>query len=558
MGDLAAGWRECETPSGVKYYYNSSKNECRWVRPVDKEGDGAEDDDQVQDVTERMLSAKKRKLESEMVDVSGSAAVEDLCSERVALQSRLSCKDAILDPGVKVWMRDWIRRDGSADRDVDHLIEMLSSGYEGYGEYVGMLVRWLDMLGNCGEKAVEDHFKTLVLAQFNAVKFEGEMSTHKDTPPKWLVGMLSNPVWRGLLINLAEKQQERRETSPLLDFAVKAICKAGHHAEVAAVLNTASYFAVFRRTFTDTLYGILDFEGDNERNPADLSKLEEKFRDLCCFSQYTYLFAMEALELLEESELKGDLFRSKVRRLRQGLANTPRKQDSRLEAIQLSNPINRRNEGGLSATALSGGFPELASIVRTCISNRTFPPETLASLREMYLSSTVPVWPVRRVEFLTLLTQHLYDPYREMTTQARQDGCYILSVACARGSNREQETFTAIESSVDIVKDSETMAVAEITHQSERMKKLAKMVKEYPPVACGVIRFARSCFLSSRFQKESCFSVGVRTLLSLIRCAVRTHPLQRVMAFFYHLPLAANLPHKCIFCPSVRIKTVHD
>ncbi|GBG33355.1 Negative elongation factor D [Hondaea fermentalgiana] len=646
---LAPGWTELDA-GGMPFYFHKASGAKRWTRPtvsaaevasasmrelreaavssnagprseVDGDGDTEMGEDQpAQTDTDGPLSVgKKRKAPSNKNkdddddDDDVNVAIEDMPQARKDLQSRLSSKDAILDPRVKGWMAQWLRRKGEGEsakrshkrarRDVDLLIEMLSSGFDGYAEYTGLAVRWLQVLeqtpslrgtpqhkppsgegagaaagsetqkngsglsakeGNTDRDpppAAVDYLSKLVEQHFDKEKLATMMED--EEPPAWLKGMLRCSQWRATLIRLADKHK----TVPLLDFAVRAMCKEGHHAEVAQVMSPASYFAVFRRTFTDLLREILDCGDDGRGNsPAELSKLEERFRELAGHSQYTYFFAMEALEALEGSDdlpegLEGSpaaaataaagelrvnstLLRSKMRRLRQGLMNVPRKQDSaergRQSAVQLCMPLNRRNEFGLSASPAQGGFPSLATLLRTCLADRMFKPEAFAQLRAIFdpernpEASLVPLWPLRRLEVILLLVTQLFDPFREMDAACIEDGAYVTAVAAARvpGKGLEREVFVALVDAIKICKDSKTMSMEALQVDSPSVKTLSSLVAEYPIVSSGVIRFARNCMLSQAFQKERYFYTGMSVMLHLIRCAARAHPLQRIMAFF--------------------------
>mmetsp|Transcript_10627 Transcript_10627/g.20892 ORF Transcript_10627/g.20892 Transcript_10627/m.20892 type:complete len:1085 (-) Transcript_10627:448-3702(-) len=700
IGPLAKGWVQLETPEGEAYYHHKASGAIRWQRPTEDKNDTlasskeetAQDKDSKKDVdgddvVDNAVGAEKdtagdtimQKAEgandfhSEQSVVAPSprkrkvgddddveVAIEDMSKERRELQARLSAKDAILDPRVKGWMAEWLRRDGEdlkrrkkrERRDVDLLVEMLASGYDGYAEYTALVVRWLGLLeqrsadgtengdgtgalaaaaststmaggaavghtsagknshngGISNERqlqppqqqeasvmgaldrqlsgtmllgkdegaagtlpppppSVVDYLSKLVDQQFQKDKLMDMME--EDLPPAWLRGMLHSTEWRMTLIRLADKHK----TVPLLDFAVRAMCKEGHHNEVAQVMNPANYFAVFRRTFTDLLREILDCEDGRGNSPTELSKLEERFRELAGHSQFTYLFAMEALEALEGSDdglegvvaataasegptsdavasvlaslqLKSTLLRAKVRRLRQGLLNVPRKQDAveqgRAEAIHLCKPINRRNVGGLSASPACGGFPALANLLRTCLKDRMFKPEAFMRLRAIYdpernhQASLVPLWPLRRLEVILLLVTQLFDPFRSMEASCIEDGAYITAVAAARvpGKGLEREVYVALVDAIKVCKDSKTMSMEALQVDSQSIQMLTSLVADFPIVSSGVIRFARNCMMSSNFQKEKYFFTGMRVMLHLIRCAVRAHPLQRIMAFF--------------------------
>jgi len=419
-----------------------------------------------------------------------------------------------------------------------------------------------------GDTSAVAHFKGLAMKEFQPSKVLSVIENGEDTPPKWLVEMLDSEEWRHLLISLADKHK----SVPLLEFCVKAICKAGRHAEVSAVMNTAAYFAVFRRTFTDTLKAILDFSpvdaGNGENTVAHLNKLEEKFRELAGLSQYTYMFATEALEALETNRLDGtasckdlrlDLSpgaRCKIRRLRQVLETMTRRpnETNRNVAMSLSNPVNRRSSGGLSASSASNGFPELASLIRTFVAERTLQPETFGRMRQLFdpecnpMAASMPVWPLRRVDFLLLLTEQLFAPFKETGPVALRDATYILAVATARvaegPSAKEAEILAALEEALTLCKDKETLTSQGIAKTGTRIQRLAELVKAFPPVSVGVLRFARSLITSKPFQRESCYSIGVHGLLHLIRVAMVAHPLQRVMAFFVIMhSLPVKPPH---------------
>jgi hypothetical protein len=676
------GWTKHLSPAGVPYYYNESTKVSVWSvgetwgckRPRSASDGPASPGDSctdsvVEDVTGEREADKRRRLVEGTVVLDGGEgapaspkrqsmssaskrrksvdvdqAVEDMSEERRALQSQLSSKDAVLDPRCKSWAAQWLAdaagNPRKLQRDVDHLIDMLSAGLEGYAEYAGKLLRWIDMIGGGagagaehgkGAAAAMEHFKALVLKEFSADKLVSVVE-NEPAPPQWLSLLLDTAEWRRLLIGLADKHKQ----VPLLEFGVKAICKAGLHREVAEVSSTAAYFAVFRRTLTDTMRGILDFDAtastsSTETPLAQLSKLEEKFRELAGLSQYTYMFAMEALEALEGSTLEGRQLvsplpkeakaeasqaaaggaaaaaascsssssrwpessppapsassssgsgapapspspspsppaasgsgapslgisfgnQSKLRRLRQGLERLPTKNDAaRDEAIALCNPVNRRSVGGLGAAAASGGSPELARLLRAFTSDPSFKPDVLAGLRAVYdpalnpAAALAPLWPLRRAEFLSLLTQQLFDPFREMEVQARRDGAYVLAVASARlpadatlglqhaVGEGEAAVCRALDEALDICKERDTLTPEGMLRSGRRVQRLTELVREFPPVAAGLIRFSRSLILSPRFQKESCFTMGVLSLLGLVRVAMQAHPLQRVMAFY--------------------------
>jgi len=601
---LASGWKEHETAQGVKFYFNERLGKVRWTRPVEEEAVAEQQQQQhLEREGHRELKADSSSspsvLGKRQADDGVEDAVEEMSERRRELQSKLSSKDAILDPRVVGWMREWLLREGEDEkkrqkrskRDVDLLIEMLASGYEGFGEYVGLLMRWLTVLNNASVspkiqkgssvrdllvktnsrrippemELVVDHVAALASSKFDEETFAKILEGSPEEPPKWLIDLICSDIWRKVLIKLANQHQN----VPLLKFAIKAMCKEGHHDQVAEIMSTASYFAVFSRIFTDTLRAILEYDHAVHRDPSGLARLEERFHEICMHSQYTYMFAMEALEVLEGVEEESDernftekenedddhdahnhgknrlcsaLYRSKVRRLRQGLETIPRKanEQHKVEVISLSNPLNRRNHDGLSAGTESGGHPEIAQVIRSVISERKCSSENFLRLRQIYdpnmnlKAAEMPIWPIRRPEIFTLLTTQLFDPFKKLSDDDKLNGAYILAVGSARvyGKTMEEDVWKALQECINICKDPETITLKGLAKGSERMQRLESLLKQYPPASTGVIRFVRACLLEETIHVKSFFSAGVMTLMHLLRRAVISHPLQRLIVFF--------------------------
>jgi len=85
---------------------------------------------------------------------------------------------------------------------------------------------------------------------------------------------------------------------------------------------------------------------------------------------------------------------------------------------------------------------------------------------------------------------------------------------------------------LQIVNSADTVTISGLHRESFSMKNLMMLMKEYPTVSIGVLLWVRELYKDQRFQKSSCFTSGVKTLLYLIRCGARWHPLQRAQAFF--------------------------
>lgn len=554
-------------------------------------------------------------------------AVEELSEDRVKLQQALSSTDAVLDPRCSAWLSEWCshgetpesgaENDGGSNasnggsklkqqrkrrlqKDVDHAISMLSTGLSDYGESVAKLLAWIDLLSHGsggaggasgssaqpnskdGSSGVEaepskaslaamEHFRSLGLSLFEPDKTTPFLEAAEDSPPTWLLQMLDSAFWRSMLIKLADKHAN----NPFLDFCVKAICAGGHHAEVAQLTTrSATYFAVFKQTFSDSLQEILDASdpsagpGRKESQVTRLAGLEAKFLEFCFFSQYTYLFAVEVLEDLERRLASDKVMnnpeklakRCVLTRLRQTLlayksqpGDDQTARIARALVVEQTQPYNRRSHGGLSASTESGGIPELAHLVRESIKNNFLWPESLSRLRDMFdpakneFARNYPLSPVRTNEFIPLIIAVLFDAQKPPGEQVSQNGIYLLAVTVARpmpdsGSqiDNEDSTREAIEEAVQLCHSERTQATMHTG--SERIKRLSELVKACPAVSAGVIYFTRRLITMEDFQRSTFFSEGVKSLLLLVRAAQKNHPSQRTIAFItLHLALGVSL-----------------
>jgi len=478
-------------------------------------------------------------------------AVEELSESRALLHSRLSAPDNLFDPQVKRLVTEWLQGDESSNkrqRNVDYVIDMLSDGHLGYPSYVKLLMKWIDILENSnkkpkleispGESMVRNHLAGQALESFSTDKMDAVLE--ETNPPEWLLAMLENQYWRKFLGDIAGKKEA---SGPLIDFAVKAICKSGFYKELAPSEKTWEYFSVFKYMVVDAIKAVINYD---KENPAELEKLREKFQSICSHSQYAHFFAMECMGILENCETLSDMNRAKIRRLRQGLETVPR--DKQPLVMDLINPINRRSVGGLSASFSSGGLPDLAALLRTALAEKQFSPSILQQLYTLYsdVSRVVPPWPIRNSAIIVKLQHQLYNPFKPLGNDCIKHGAYLLAVATFRKEGvlpAEAELAERIEESIRICRDPNLITAQGFHSSSKPVMRLTDLATQFPPIAAGVVRMARFCLKEPQFQKSECYTIGSKTLMSILHEVMKVHPLQQIIVFYAIVDCLSTRPN---------------
>ncbi len=101
--------------------------------------------------------------------------------------------------------------------------------------------------------------------------------------------MITHAEWRNLIYQLSENFPQ----CALLNFAIQQICESGNYLnEIVSVATSASSYRVFHRVITDTISNMMQMD------ELSFATTVQDFKKICCFSQYTYMYAQALLATL--------------------------------------------------------------------------------------------------------------------------------------------------------------------------------------------------------------------------------------------------------------------
>lgn len=374
--------------------------------------------------------------------LSFAAAMEPLAAPNTpAEEHALSClaqPDSIMEKDVVRHLKTYIAQGG--DARVRHAIDQLSFNYRGHGDMVNAMNEMLGVLGedpSDSEAAIVSYLKDLSVNRFDPSKAEQLFS---GSAPSWLGHMVTDPGWRSVLYKLSDKHS----SCLLLTFAIQTISEQGLSTELATARLASVHFDVFRGVWQDHIQGLLDAESE----PSFLNLLSA-FTELCCQSEYAFLFTQQQLRVMaEESKDFGYVFR----RLRQAVAEY---------AVSGANPnvAPKLHQVAIKLDALFP-YPELlktlASILRS--GSRLYAGD-IEALHSVYLSGNgsrtsskpyygtstnsansstrPPLVHLQSPEVLRVMIRTMFDlhrPVREALNQTRL--VELLALACSGGEDK--------------------------------------------------------------------------------------------------------------------------
>ena len=196
-------------------------------------------------------------------------------------------------------------------------IQALIESYHGQTAICGLLSRWLADLRSqsasvdATEQAklfnvAADDIRQMAQDVVNRMAKERFTKTGGDSilnlsrsEATFLEDMMDSSRWRKLLIDLSASNKD----SALLMYCLKAISQRGHHREIARRINQSDHFVVFNAMLASELTVVGKIAVSACRDDDTSIGLEELVGDLrrtCTSTSYTYIYAIEVIDLLHD------------------------------------------------------------------------------------------------------------------------------------------------------------------------------------------------------------------------------------------------------------------
>lgn len=329
----------------------------------------------------------------------GDEAVQAECLET------FSNKDSIMEPGVFIMLKTFLKAGGSPER----VVELLSDNYSGVAQTVNLLAEWMIQAGveiKEVQEMVESHLKEMVIRTFDPKKADSIFSDEGETP-SWLAEMIEFPTWRELFYRLAEEYPD----CLMLNFTIKLISDAGYQGEITSVSTACHQIEVFSRVLRTSITTFL--EGGLEVMQKNLPE----FTKMVCHGEHTYLYSQVMMTILAQEQKGG----SNIRRMCQELQKCA-------------------NDRGLDVTpitlALSGAaaYPRACQALSSMLSKKALNPADITILYKMYSDNQYPPPPVDLIRvptFLDLLIESLFNTNLRLNPEHKNKYMYLLSYAAS-------------------------------------------------------------------------------------------------------------------------------
>lgn len=354
-----------------------------------------------------------------------SAAIREECL------GRMSEPDFIMEPSVFTQVKRFLRADGKLADAVD----ALAANYQATADMINLTAEWL--IGTGMEvievqQLVEEHLKQMIIKHFDPKKADKIFTEENDEnqTPSWLEEIIGHPSWRGLIYNLAQMYPD----CMMLQFTIKLISDAGHQGEITSISTASQQLDVFARILKTLITYILSGCPDDHE---DTEKVMDKFCQMVCNSEHTYLYSQAILFLLAK-DCKGS---ANIKRLSQEVAKYA--QRKRLDAT----PITM----SLMGTAAN---PRLYQALSSMLSRNYLNPADMTILYKEYQGpDSPPVSLIRVPLFLDLILDSLFRPSSRINPEYRPKYIYLLAYAVSvveqqkkgnkRNVNREHLAYTS-------------------------------------------------------------------------------------------------------------------
>lgn len=156
--------------------------------------------------------------------------------DMTALERKLDATDSIMETDVFETIEKFLKHSDAKPEDI---VTKLKNSYHGYAKITDILLQWCDVRGTAPsqdrqEAPVTDNSAVKevlydLLSKLIKQKFDKNLADSliraDSAVPSWLTAMMSDPVWRKLLIELLDSNRG----SALLGYCLRQISAMGHH-----------------------------------------------------------------------------------------------------------------------------------------------------------------------------------------------------------------------------------------------------------------------------------------------------------------------------------------
>lgn len=274
----------------------------------------------IQSTSEVPIAIVKEHLEEEVVE----SEVDKKKRRLQELELAFSQTDAVMETAVRDLIMTYVRTASECDADTSvnaymKVVDLLSQSYRGYAQMTCITASWLQRIADLKKtttvvihphsyntSATSSSSQLLSIATMENIEnniynvisryiqsyFSSQQAdvllTQSNHKPKYLLDMISDPIWRQLLIQLFNNHKE----SSLLGYCIRKISSAGFYRDFAHVVKGADYYDVFSDIVTDQLACIAICTIDEYAN------IMNELVRICISSENTYLYIQYLLSLM--------------------------------------------------------------------------------------------------------------------------------------------------------------------------------------------------------------------------------------------------------------------